>query len=264
MKKTSLKLATLALLPASAWGAITPISVSGWTHDLVINGPGPYNTSITNSMDNEVGIENWTWVEAGDYPDPGGTVTTLPGLVAGTHTSVGPSGAQFTFQDFSALNSLRLSAGQSSTLTLDSAAPYSSLVLIGAAANGGQAEVTVTLNFSDLTTAQFTSSAGISRDWFDAASPESAYIAGGRASNRSEDGYSRIFQQVNGAIRLHEYWIELDPADQAKTLTSITIENTGGDGRIAVFAVSGEAVPEPSVLGLAAVCGLMGLGRRRR
>lgn len=265
MKETSVKLAILALLPVPAWSAISPIGVSGWTHDLVINGPGPYNTSISNSMDNESGIENWTWVEEGNYLlEAEVTPSFFPGLVAGTHTSIGPSGAQFTFANFTGNNSLRLSSGNSSTLTLDTADSYSSLVFIGSAANGGSAEVTVTLNFSDLSTTQFTSTDGISRDWFDGGSPESAYIAGGRASNRGEEEYMSLFRQTNGAIRLHEYWIQLDPADQAKTLTSITIANTGGGGRIAVFAVSGEVVPEPSVFGLVAACGLIGLGRRRR
>lgn len=265
MKKTSMKLAALAILSAPAGAAITPLAVSGWTHDVVINGAGPYNTSITNSMDNETGVENWTWVEAGNYlfendPEP----SFFPGLVAGTHTSIGPSGAQFAFQDFSGLNSLRLSTGQSSTLTLDVAGAYSSLVLIGAAANGGSAEVTVTLNFSDLTTAVFSSAEGISRDWFGAGSPESAYLVGGRASNRSENGYTTLFRQANGDIRLHEYAIDLSPGDQAKDLVSITVANSGAGGRIALFAVSGQAVPEPSTFGLVAVCGLLGLGRRRR
>ena len=265
IQRSALGFATAAALSTTAGAAITSIPVSGWTHDLVINGSGPYNTSITNSMDNETGIENWTWVEEGNYLFQAETTPSFfEGLVAGTHTSIGPSGAEFTFQDFSGLNALRLSATQSSTLTLTTTSAYSTLVFIGAAGNGSSAAIQVTLNFADSTTAVFNSTEGISRDWFDGTSTESAYLVGGRASNRSEDSYSALFRDTNSAIRLHEYQIFLSEADQGKELTSITLSNTGSGGRIAVFAVSGEAIPEPSTAGLVALCGLFGLGHRRR
>ncbi len=268
MKRSTLSLAAIvAALSAPAGAAITTVPVTGWNHDIVINHPGPFNESVTGTMDNGPGnVENWTWVAAGDYLfQTELTPTPFAGLVAGSHTSAGPSGAEFTFQDFSGNNALFLIAGQSGTLSLNNAALYSTLVFIGAAANGAATSVTLTLNFSDSTSAVFSSSGGITRDWFDGGSPETAYLVGGRASNRGDEGYTSLFRQTNGDIRLHEYVIGLSPEDQAKELVSIDVLNTGsGTGRLALFAVSGEVVPEPSTMGLVALCGLLGLGRRRR
>ncbi|MBK1883431.1 PEP-CTERM sorting domain-containing protein [Luteolibacter pohnpeiensis] len=266
MKSKSLLTLVLSpiLLSGTAFAAYTPVGVTGWTEDIVINNPSPYNESVTSTMDGGYGTpENNTWIEAGTYTRNEGDEFYFNGLVAGTHTSIGPSGAEFVFQNFTGNNALLLESGITQTLSLDSLASYSSLVFIGAAAGGGAAEVTVTLHFSDFTTATFSSPDGIARDWFDSGSTEAAYLVGGRASNKSEEGYTLLFDNNNDAIRLHEYVVDLALADQSKELVSIDVTNSGSGGRVALFAVSGEAIPEPSVALLSGAA-LLGLGLRRR
>ena len=247
-----------------ARAAYTPVDLTGWTEDVVINDPTPYNLSVTATMEGGYRtFSGFTWVEEGVYTRDDGDDFFFEGLVAGSHTSIGPSGAEFVFQDFSGNNSLFLGGLIQETLTLASSASYSSLVFIGSTTEAYDAEVTVTLNFSDLTSTKFVSREGIARDWFDSSSPESAYLVGGRASTRYQEGFTRLYRSLNDAIRLHEYVIDLDPADQSKQLVSIDVMNSGPGGRIALFAVSGEAIPEPGVA-LLSCAALLGFGLRRR
>ena len=121
------KLTILALslgIIGSASAAVLPINATGWNHDMVINHPSPYNLTVTGTMDGGFGqAENWTWVEAGTYDNPDGNPTTIPGLVAGTHSSLTGNGA-FTFQPFNQNNVVGLNGGQSGTLSLISPASY--------------------------------------------------------------------------------------------------------------------------------------------
>ncbi|MCA9255867.1 MAG: PEP-CTERM sorting domain-containing protein, partial [Phycisphaerales bacterium] len=101
----------------------------------------------------------------------------------------------------------------------------------------------------------------IGTDWFNN-NADVAFNVGNRASNRSEEGYTNLYRQENSAIHINESFFSLAPADAARTLTSVTITNTGGD-RMAVFALSGELVPEPSSIMLLGAGALMLIRRRR-
>ena len=263
MKTTTFIIGIACCSSLSLSAAVSIIPASGWNHDMVHNGSGPYASGVTGTMDGGFGQpENWTWVEAGTYLDSTGTPQTIPGLVAGTHASLTGNGT-FTFQPFSGNNVVGLDGGQSGTLLLDSAASYSSIALYGASGFGPKTAV-ITLTFTDATTTDFAvdSETGIGNDWFNTGA-DSAYIAGARASNRGEDGNLTLFQDVNESIRLHETFLVLSAADQSKSLESVTIQNTGGD-RMAIFALSGQAIPEPSSSMLLVSCGLLGILRRRR
>jgi hypothetical protein len=245
-----------------ALAQVSPIAATGWNHDFVLNGAGPYDTAVTGTMDGGLStIENWVWVEKGTYTNPDGNPQDYEGLVAGTHASLTGNGT-FAFQSFTGNNVVALDAGQSGTLTLSTPAAYTSIALFGASGFGAKT-ATVTLNFADTTSAAFNvaSGTGIGTDWFNS-NPDKAFEAKGRASNKSEEGYTRLFYQQNDVIGINESLFTLAAGDQAKLLSSVTIQNTGGD-RMAVFAISGAAVPEPSAAALCAAW-LLALLRRRR
>ena len=242
---------------------VAPISVSGWVDDMVINNPTPHNTQVTGTMDGGLSTpEGWTWVEAGDYTNVDGNTQTFLGLVPGSHASLTGNGV-FEFQAFDGLNSLGLdNLRPTGTLTLDTPAAYTSIALYGASTYGAK-DIDVTFNFSDSssTTVQINQS-GLGSDWFNVSSV--AYAVGGRASNKGEEGYTRLFYQESQDLGIGESFFTLSPADQGKLLTSVEITNLSGD-RVSILAISGQQVPEPSALALLGAAGLAShVSRRRR
>ena len=241
---------------------VAPIAVSGWNHDMVINNPAPYNT-VTGTMDGGFNqVENWTWVEAGTYDNPDGNPQTISGLVAGTHSSLTGNGT-FVFQPFDQSNVVGLDGGQTGTLTLDTPASYTAIALYGASGFGAKS-ATVTLTFDDASTTvlNVANGTGIGTDWFNN-NADVAFAVGARGSNKSEEGYTRIFIQENSAIHINESYFALSAVDQAKLLTSVAVTNDGGD-RMAIFALSGELVPEPGSLALIALGSLVMARTRQR
>jgi hypothetical protein len=232
-------LAVFAVSRASA--QVVPIAATGWNYDLVLNNPAPYNATVTGTMDGGLGItvEGWTWVEKGDYTNVDGNTQPYLGLVPGTHSSLTGRGS-FTFQNFSGLNAIGLDgANSTATLTLTTPASYKSLAFYGASGYGSKT-IDILLNFSDSTTTPLTveNGTGIGADWFNT-SADRAMVVGARASNKSEEGYTRLFYQETPDIAMNESYFTLSAADQAKTLTSVTFETFAGD-RTSIFALSGE------------------------
>lgn len=262
-------LVTLGMI-TSAHAAITPIAATGWNHDMVLNQPAPYNLSVDSTMDNGFGnIENWTWVQAGTYNvwnGSAGVATVLPGLVAGTHTSLTGNGS-FTFQNFTGNNVIGIDGGSpTGSLTPTTPAKYGRIALYGAS-GGGATSANVTLTFSDASTSTYAiaSGTGVGTDWFDFdGSPSVAYNVGARASNKSEEGYTILFAEQVDIISLYESVLVLTPADAAKTITNVGFTHTGG-GLMTIFALSGEAtpIPEPSTAALLGG-GLFALAARRQ
>jgi hypothetical protein len=266
--KVSLVAATLfaaILMAGNVEAQVSPIDVTGWNHDLVINDPAPYNLSVTGTMDGGLGqVENQAWVEEGYYTVWNGTEgvpnTFVEGLVAGTHSSLTGNGT-FAFQSFTGNNAVGLDGGQSGTLTLTTPAAYKSIALYGASGFGSKtADVLLTFADSSTSLLQVANGTGIGTDWFNT-SADKAFEVKGRASNKSEEGYTILFYQQNDIIGINESFFALGAAEQSKLLTSVTITNTGGD-RMAVFAISGQQVPEPASLALVGLCGLFGIIRR--
>lgn len=259
-------LVAATILAGSARAQVSPIDVTGWNHDLVINEPSPYNLSITGTMDGGFGQpENWVWVEEGNYTVWDGSMgvpnTFVEGLVAGSHSSLTGNGT-FVFQDFSSNNVVGLDGGQSGVLTLTNPAAYKSIALYGASGFGAKtADVLLTFDDSSTTLLQVANGTGIGTDWFNTGADKALEVKG-RASNKSEEGYTILFYQQNDVIGINESYFTLDPSDQTKLLSSVTITNTGGN-RMAVFAISGQQVPEPATVVLLGLCGVCSVIRRK-
>lgn len=282
MKKTLSTLAALALLPSAASAAGIALSATGWNQDILINNPTPYNTSVTGTLDNGAGsFDGYTFYASGTYSvmiDGSAVLTDLSttGVNSGIYTSstVAGNGNTFQFQSPTANNALLLSGNQVGTLSLSSPTALASLALYGTT-GGGNTSATLVFNFVGGTQSTYNigQASGITRDWFSPldtatdyqqAQNEIAVRVGARVSNRGEDQHTNLHYQADSRISIYESVINLTPADQLKQLESITITNSGNNGRLAVMALSGQAVPEPSSMAMIALCGVAGMIRRRR
>ena len=262
--KNPINLFVLCLIGSgSSYAAVSMIPASGWNYDTIHNGSGPYATGVSATMNGGLGQpEGYTWVEAGTYLNPSGELQAIPGFVAGINTSLTGNGT-FSFQPFDGNNTIALDGGQSAILTLDTAASYSQLALFGASGFGAKT-ASVSLNFTDSTSTEFlvASGTGIGTDWFNN-NADKAVVAGASASNRSEDGNLSLFLNEDTSIGINESLFSLSATDQLKSLQSVTITNTGGD-RMMVFAISGDAVPEPTSAAMLGLGGLALMLRRRK
>lgn len=247
MKNDAVSALTCAILLAAGASVgraqVAPIPVTGWNYDLVLNNPAPHDATVTGTMDGGLGItvEGWTWVEQGEYTNADGDMQAYLGLASGTHSSLTGNGT-FELQPFSGLNAIGLDgANSSATLTLTTPAAYKSIAFYGASSYGNKT-IDVTLNFSDATSTFLIvdDGTGIGTDWFNA-NADRALVVGARASNKNEEGYTRLFYQESPDIAINESYFTLSEADQAKLLTSVEFTTFTGD-RTAIFAISGEPV----------------------
>lgn len=244
--KAILKNSTVLLLAAislvgRADAQISPIDVTGWNYDFVIDNPTPYDLSVTGTMDGGLGqVENWTWVEKGTYTNAAGNPQEFEGLVAGTHSSLTGNGT-FKFQPFSGNNVLALDAGQNATLTLKTPAAFESIALYGASSFGSKL-AKVTLFFANIhpnNDVFDVDGTGIGTDWFNTGADKALEVKG-RASNRSEEGYTRLYYQQNDTIGINETFYTLKPQFKTQLLTAVKVDNKGSD-RMVIFALSGHA-----------------------
>jgi hypothetical protein len=260
-KKLWAGLAVLGGCAGLAAADVTPISVSGYNQDIVVEAGAPANATgvTTATMDAGSGNNGGAWYEQGfnlAVPTTGlpAKGTTFISSAAADHSylmpaSFGPgNGAAGTTND-------AFVVGQgtgSPTILLTSPAAYSLISLLGSAGHGPNS-VNYTINFADTTTQNGTLTVG---DWFNGTPV--AYNTNGRLSVGTG-----AFDNVNaGNPRLYSF--DIPVSNTSSAVTSIALSSASTTSTAAFFAVSGSQVPEPGTLGLLALGGVMVLGRRWR
>lgn len=226
-------LPAVALLSASGMMAQNfqkmPIT-SGFTADVIANGEG----SALNSTTTDVDGVSFAFV-AKDFKLTSNSTPLTYGIpVDGLINSVVAStpGLSYQLADLSANNSLKLAAaGDNGTLVFTTPSAAFKLYML-ATSGSGASTVTVTVNFTDNTTQTF---ANISlADWY-------------YGSNYAIQGIGRINRDTDALDsntsnpRLYQTVLNIDAANQAKPIQSVTIEKSSGSGIPNIFAFSADA-----------------------
>ena len=221
-----------------------PIGVTGFNQDVVWTGSegSVAANAVSRGLDPN-SVFYTTDVAPGSLPNvPGGlplsralSATNLSGLTAGT---IAP-GSSYVLQPYTANNALQLGAQATGTLSLLTPGKFASINVLANSANGAST-MSATLHFSDSSTD--TISLGSVSDWFGG----TPFYVGGMGRYNVATGVFDGTATVAGTAnpRLYEIALPLSAADQLKTLTSITFQNTAVAGvanTIDIFALNGVA-----------------------
>lgn len=211
---------------------------SGLNTDVIANGVGSSSVTTNNDVD---GV-SYAFVARDFQLTASSTPITYGIPVNGTINSIVTTtpGLSYQLGSLSANNSLRLAAiNDSGILTFTTPKAATKLYMLSTSGSGGST-VSVTVNFSDGTSQQFT---GISvADWY-------------TGTNIAIQGFGRI--KKPGATpatgddvpspesgtnpRLYQNELAIDAANQAKLIQSVTVAKTAGTGIPNVFAFSADA-----------------------
>jgi len=255
MKCLYLLAVSLVLSSLSLSAANTPISVTGWNRDVIVEaGATPPYSGAAAPFDLP---NNYGFYEAGLS---GGT-RGLPS--SRTFTSLVDGTTVFQFQPYKAANNaLQLSASTSNSGTLTFATPgiYSSISILAAAANSGASSGNLVIHFADASlspTLQFNNS-----DWF--FQPNPAIQGFGRqdlGSTTPEDNGASFPELYPTTLNLAALGLNIKP------IVSIDFLDLASDPResTGIFALSGTLVPEPGSMALVATgAALLAVLRRRK
>lgn len=267
MKKLALLMAIGSFSALTfAQSTATTISLSGFNQDVIaetVNGGTFDGDAATVQAETSTTLDSaYVFFQNNfDYNYPG---VGLPD--SGSFTSQTSAQTPFQLASYTANNVLLLAkSGQSSvapmtgSLTLNTAASYSSLAFLVDGFNGTQS-ASYTLNFADGSSEGGTFSA---LDNFTTFDPSTALGGIGRISRL--DGYA----QVDG-FDPSLYEVDVNVTNSTKVIDSISFTNTstsgGGYNTLGVFAISGvqtQAAPEPMML-IALGAGLLAVLALRR
>jgi hypothetical protein len=210
-----------------------PLTVNGYNADVIANGLGALNTTTTNDVD---GV-NYCYLSVGTQTSGTATPTTY-GLPTNGLIDVPNSSLFFQLASYSANNSLRINqngvAGQA-TVTFTELSSFEKIHL-AVTSGSGASDVSFTVNFSDATT-QVISSATIP-DWFNSTALPVAISGIGRGNTTNN-----VLENPAGNPRIYQLDLNIDPANQSKIVTGITIQKITG-GVFNLFAATGKLVPE--------------------
>ena len=193
----SLAFGCLGILKAQNYA---PVALTGFTADVIANGPG----SVASSTSTDADGASFALV-ALDYVSPSSTSPTSALPNNGLITSQGTAGLTFQLAPYSASNSLRIAGTGTGTLSLVNPEPADQVAVL-ATSGSGTSTITITVNFTDATSQTFSQTVN---DWFN-------------GSGFAVQGISRVSRATNAIEnsttnpRLYQYLLNLSAANAGK------------------------------------------------
>lgn len=205
-------------------------TITGLNADVVANGVGAAADVTTNDIDNTGYCFLETGYQSASYGLPVG------GLISSPNTT----DLSFQLASYDADNSLRIPASGDvdSSITFAETGSYET-IYFAATSGSGPSTFSGTIDFQDGTTQAFS---GLSvADWYGG----SNYIISGIGRVSIPDN---ALEPNSSNPRIYELSVDVDPANQSKTVTGITVTNVTAGGTSAnitlnIFAVSGKLAP---------------------
>lgn len=223
-------IAVLSFASLTAQNFQTMPITSGFTEDVIANGIGSSSASTTSDVD---GV-SFAFVATDFQLTPTSTPLQFGIPANGVINSIvaGTPGLTYQLGNLSAGNSLKLSAtGDNGTLVFTT--PKAAIKLYMLATSGsGTSVVSATVTFTDNTTQTF-STINLS-DWYGG---NNAAIQGIGRINRTSDN----IEPNSSNPRLYQSVLNIDAANQAKPIQSVTVTKSSGVGLPNIFAFSAEA-----------------------
>lgn len=221
---------------------LTPLDVTGFNHDVIANGVGsPLNTT-TNSVDSNTNTSaNFAYMSR-DYKLNATDADLTYGLpLSRGLTSPNVTGLNYILQDYSANNSLRLSAtGDFGTLTLSQPASLYNIYL-AVASGDGTSTFDAEIQFADSSTQIVTGLSAINWDDTSASNPPVIVTGIGRVKRTTG-----VASGTPNNFRIFQLTLNIDAANQTKLVNAIkftkTVTNATESKIPNIFAVSGRLV----------------------
>ncbi|MBF9141762.1 gliding motility-associated C-terminal domain-containing protein [Hymenobacter properus] len=220
-----------ALRTARAQTVYVPAAVTGFTDDVVAEGPNSnVAATTTNSVDRGIPTVRWCFASS-----------TFPGLNAsnalpanGTINSISTTGLTFQLASYTGPNSLRIDGdnrANPATLTLTNPQPCSEVMVLATEGNGTTAADKIfRVNFTDGTNQTFN---GVTvPDWFNGTITPAINV-GSRVSY-----VTNAIDITPNNPRLYEVRLNLSVANYSKSVQSITVIKSVVDPVLNVMAIS--------------------------
>lgn len=250
-RKLRLAIGSILLLAAGmSYGqTYQPLTVSsGYNQDVIANGTGAAASSTTSDIDNS----GYAFLSA-DYRANSASSAPAYSLPAnGVITSLANSSVVFNLAPYTGNNALKLVEDASTgTLAFVEAISATNLYVIATSGSGASA-MSVNINFTDGTSQTVTGSS--IPDWYYSTALPSAYQGTGRVSR-----FDDIMQGSSSDPRMYQLTLNVDVANQSKTIQSITFTKSGTSGALNIFGVSAKLTSNcPEIT--SATAGTTGIG----
>jgi hypothetical protein len=218
---------------ASAQTTYTPVTVTGFTDDIVANGAGPASTSTTNPADQGVAGNRFAYI-APTFVSPvsGAPTRSLP--ANGIINSAMTPGLSFQLASYTGNNSLRIAGSGAGFLSLTTPRAAQTVWVAGASGNGEPfgTPVNMTVQFTDGTSQAFVNNVP---DWFGGTGFAIQNL--GRVNIDTD-----VYDNAVGEPRIYQFALQLLPANYGKLVQRILFTKTQPSGAAILNVFNGMAV----------------------